>query len=137
MSEKEKKEKEIKKPTIADLLPQDEETAEDEQLYSQLVGQDGKLKVDLSMPEDFMVDIMASQMVEHMVSYEQSKQTWISSRNQGNHARAKQFFEQMQFNQLTVAIIQARYPEAKKLADEIMNVRAKQAQQNRRNTLKS
>lgn len=133
MSEK----KEAKKPTIADLLPQDEETKEDEELYSQLVGEDGKLKVDLSMPDDFLLDIMASQMVEHVISYEQSKQTWRSSRNQGNHARAKQFFEQMQFNQLTIAIIQAGYPGAKKLADELMSVRAKQAQTQRKNILNS
>ena len=127
-------EKETKK-TIADLLPQDEETVEDEELYAQLADEDGKLKVDLSMPEDFLVDIMASQMVEHMVSYEQSRQAWRSSRNQGNNAKAKQFFEQMQFNQLTVAMIQAQYPKAKKLADELMSVRAKQAQGQRKQLL--
>jgi len=126
---------EEKKPTIADLLPQDEESIEDKELYAQLVGEDGKLKVDLSMPEEFVVDIMASQMVEHMVSYEQSRQAWMSSRNQGNHAKAKQFFEQMQFNQLTVAIIQAKHPKAKALADDMMTLRAKQAQQTRRNVL--
>jgi len=127
--------KEEKKPTVADLLPPDEEVVEDEKLYAQLVGEDGKLKVDLSIPDDFMVDIMASQMVEQMVSYEQSRQVWRSSRNQGNHAKAKQLFEQMQFNQLTVAIIQAQYPTAKKLADELMSVRAKQAQSQRKNVL--
>jgi len=125
----------VEKRNIADLLPQDEETAEDEKLYSQLVGEDGKLKVDLSMPDDFLIDIMAGQMIEHMVSYEQSKQTWMSARNQGNHARAKQFFEQMQFNQLTIAIIQARHPKAKSLADELMKVRVKQAQAQRKNIL--
>lgn len=128
-------EKEPKEPTIADLLPPDEEVVEDGDLYAQLVGKDGKLKVDLSMPDDFLVDIAAGQMVEHMVSYEQSRQVWRSSRNQGNHAKAKQLFEQMQFNQLTVAIIQAQYPEAKKLADELMSVRAKQAQSQRKNVL--
>ena len=123
------------KPTIADLLRKDEDTVEDEELYSQLVREDGKLKVDLSMPEDFLVDISANQMVEHMVSYEQSKQTWRSLRNQGNHAKAKQNFEQMQFNQLTIAIIQAKHPGAKKLADELMEVRAKQAKAQRSNVL--
>ena len=126
---------EIKKPTIAELLPQDEESVEDEELYAKLVGEDGKLKVDLSMPHDFLADIMASQMVEHMVSYEQSRQAWRSSRNQGNHAKAKQLFEQMQFNQLTIAIIQAQYPEAKVLADELMEVRAKQVRTQRKNAL--
>jgi len=122
---------------IAELLPQDEDSIEDEELYSQLVGEDGKLKVDLSIPEDFLIDIMASQMVEHIVSYEQTKQVWRSSRNQGNHAKAKQFFEQMQFNQLTIAIIQAKHPKAKKMADELMDVRAKQAQAQRKNMLQS
>ena len=123
--------------TIADLLSKDEDKVEDEELYSKLADKDGKLKVDLSMPEDFLVDIMASQMVENMVSYEQSRQTWRSMRNQGNHAKAKQFFEQMQFNQLTAAIIQAQYPKAKALADEQMKVRAKQAGQQRKTLLQS
>ena len=120
---------------IVNLLPKDEEVAEDEQLYSDLVDGEGKLKVDLSMPEEFVLDVMAGQMVEHLVSYQQSMQAWKSARNQDNHARAKQFFEQMQFNQLTIAIIQAKYPKAKQLADELMEVRAKQAQNARKNAL--
>ncbi len=130
-------EKGTKKLTISDLLPKDEEGKEDEQLYAQLVGEDGKLKVDLSMPENFLIDIMASQMVEHMVGYEQSKQAWTSSRNQGNNAKAKQFFEQMQFNQLTIAVIQARHPKAKALANEIMKARAKQAELQRNSLMNS
>ena len=123
------------KKTIASLLPPDEDAAEDEKLYAQLLGKDGKLKVDMAVPDEFMVDIMASQMVEHIVSYEQSRQVWRSLRNQGNNTKAAQSFEQMQFNQLTIAIIQAQHPGAKKLADEMMEVRAKQAQASRKTTL--
>ena len=124
------------KPTIASLLPPDEDKVEDEKLYAQLVGPDGKLKVDMGMPQDYLVDIMAAQMVDHMTAFEQAQQVWKSSRNQGNHAKAAQNFEQMQFSQLTVAIIQAQYPGAKKLAQEIMKVRAQQAQSGRDNMLK-
>ena len=120
---------------ISDLLSSNEDNIEDEELFKLLVGEDGKLKVDMGMPDGFMVDIMASQMVEHMVSYEQSRQIWRSLRNQGNHAKAAQAFEQMQHNQLTIAIIQAKHPQAKAIANQLMEVRAKQADTARKNAL--
>lgn len=128
--------KEGEPKTIRDLLPGGEDEKEDLELLAQLAGEDGKLKVDLSMPENFQIDIMASQMVEHLVSYEQTRQAWKSARGSGQHKRAEDLFAQMNFNQLTIAIIQAKYPKAKGLADEMMKVRAKQAELQRQALLK-
>lgn len=124
------------KKTIADLLPKSPEEADNTALLAKLTGEDGKLRVDLSMPDGYHDDIMATQMIENLTAYEQNRQAWRAARNQGNNGRSTQLFEQMNYHQLVVAIIQAEYPNAKIIADAMMEVRARGAKINRENALK-
>jgi hypothetical protein len=80
---------------------------------------------------------MAQLLVDHLSGYHQNKQAWKSARNLGNHQRAQQLFEQMKYNQLTVAMIQSDYPGVKTIADEIMAIRAKETKERRKSILES
>ncbi len=127
---------EPKKPTrLTDLLPQDEDTLDEQTLVAKLTGEDGKLKVNLSMPDDYRDEVMGAQLAEHLAAYAQNKQAWRSARSSGDQAKAKQLFAAMNYSQLCAAIIQSEYPAARKVADEIMAVRAKGAQESRKRAL--
>lgn len=129
--EKESEMAEEKKRTFTDLLLKAEESQDNDELLAKVMDKDGNLKVDLGLPTDFEAEIMAGQMVEHLIAYAQNHEAWRSARNQADNARARQLFEQMNYNRLTVSIIQAQYPGAKVIADEIMSIRAKLAKANR------
>ena len=120
---------------IGDFLPQDEDTADDLALVGQLISADGKIKADLDVPKEFEVEIMAEQMVDHLVLYKQSKQNWRAARNLGERSRAQQLYSQMNMSQLAIAIIQNDYPKAKQFANEIMELRARRARKNRQTEL--
>ena len=127
---------EPKKPkTIADLFPSDDDEEGESTLLAKLIGEDGKLKVDTETPPKFEIDIMASMMVDQLVSFKQTQKSWRSARNLGDNAHAKQLFEQWRFNQLTIALIQADFPKAKELANQMMNLRADNAEKQRESAL--
>ena len=121
-----------KKPEA--LLKQQEE--EPDELIGKLIGEDGKIKVDTTLPKELEIEVMANMLVDHLISFRQTKEAWRSARNSSDHARSQQLFQQMQYNQLTAAIIQAEYPEAKAIAEEIAISRAYQAKRER-NILKT
>lgn len=120
---------------LLDLLPQDEMAADEQELLAKLTGADGKLKVDLSMPGDYEVEVQAAQLAEHLTAYAQNRQAWRSARSSGDQARAQQLFAASNYNQLCAAIIQSEFPKARAAADEIMAVRAIAAKEQRKKAL--
>ncbi|MDD4984184.1 MAG: hypothetical protein PHQ43_00145 [Dehalococcoidales bacterium] len=118
--------------SLKDLIPKEESTQDDAELFAKLrnAGADD-INVDMSMPDEYETEIMAALMVDHMTGYTQTKAAWRSARNTQDHKRAADLFQQMQFNRLTVAIIQAEYPGAKPIADTIMKTRTVQTAKNR------
>ena len=105
---------------FSDLLLSNEEETGDEALLAKLVGADGKLKVDLSLPKDYHGEIMAEQLVEALTAYEQTRQAYRGARNSGDNDKSGQLFKAMNYFRLLAAIIQAEHPSAKKIADDIM-----------------
>ncbi len=128
----EEAERQVKKPTsIAELLPKDEQTEEDEALFLKLVGPDSKLLLDETLPAEFELEVMANQALEAITQVKQLNQTWRAARNAGDHAKAKQVFEQMNANKLLAAIIQVEFPDCKSLVAELATIRVKQAKKAR------
>jgi len=126
----ETKEKQELKGMI-EALNREEETAEDALLLAELLDEKGNLKVDLSLPDDYELEVMAQQLLAHITSYAQNKKAYLAAKNSGDQARRTQLWQQLQYNQLTAAIIQKSYPKAKRVADELARLQARQAQQNR------
>lgn len=81
---------------------------------------DGKVKVDTSMPEAFMLETQAELMVEHLVAFHKWMAKAQAARAQGENQLAESSWREVAFNRLVVAMIQNKYPDAKKLADTIM-----------------
>ena len=123
--------------SLRDALGSDGDTQDDALLLATLLDDKGELKVDLSLPQEYELEVMADQLLAHLGSYRQNWQAWRAARNTGDHANAKRLFDQMQFNKLTSAIIQASYPRAKALADELGQIRAKTARDNRKRALEN
>ncbi len=127
MSEEAKKFK-----SLQEALSKEEETTEDTELLAELLDAEGKLKVDTSLPEDYELEIMAEQLLAHLASYHQNKETYRAARNSGDQGRKTQIWNQMQFNQLTAALIQRAYPKAKARADELAMFRLTEAKMKQR-----
>lgn len=126
-----------KKPTtVAELLPQEDEVVDDAELFAKLVGADGKLKVDTSLPAEYELEVQAAMSLEHLSAYQQTRQQWRSARNQADHQRAQKLFQEMNFHQLTAAIIQAEYPAVKNLTSELARTKVAQMKQQREALLK-
>lgn len=117
---------------LQEALEKGDEEADDALLVAELLDDEGKLKVDLSLPEVYELDIMAQQLLGHITSYKQNKEAWRAARNSSDRAKAQQIFTQMRFNELTAAIIQRAYPKAKALADELALINARTTQANRK-----
>jgi hypothetical protein len=119
------------KAKLADFLPKEDDAADEAELIAKLIGPDSKLIVDTSLPKDFEIEIMAQLLVDHLVSFKQTKAAWRAARNGADHQRATQLWQQLQYNQLTAALIQAEYPEAKAIAQQLAKGRAKVMQAQR------
>ena len=87
--------------------------------------------VDLKLSPSFELDIMAAELLEHLANYHKAKAAVKAARHQGDHARAEQMYKLMKFSKMAGAVIQSDFPGAKALADQIGEVRAKQARLNR------
>jgi len=125
-----------KEPSVLDKFLNDPEDTDDaNQLASLLDPETGEIKGDFSMPKEFEVEIMAQQMVDHLTTYKQLKKAYIAAKNQGDHKRRGELFQQMRFSQVTVAMIQFEFPAAKEIADEIMQVRVAEVRRNRESAL--
>jgi hypothetical protein len=117
---------EKKAKTIMELLPQEEEAEDAKALLAKLVDADGKLKADTSLPAEYQIEVMAELLLDHLTSYHQTRQAWRAAKNSGDHSKSQQLFQQMNYNQLTIAIIQAEFPVAKALSDSIAKARMKE-----------
>ena len=127
---------EVKPPTFNDILLKNEFEEENAELLKKVMDKNGKLVVDTSLPNAFELEIMGNQLLEVISLYNSTKQAQKSARNSGDHAKADQLFKTMKDAQLLAAIIQAEFPGAKKIADEIALVRVKQAEDNREKALR-
>lgn len=125
--------KEVKPKSLKDLLSKPDETEQDDiALAAALLDENGKLKVDISLPQEYELDIMAKMLLDHLGAYHQAHQAWRAARNGQDKVRTTQLFEQWNFNQAAAAIIQHEFPKAKALADEMGGLLAKAAQASRK-----
>jgi hypothetical protein len=112
--------------TIAELMPTEEEAEDSKGLVAKLIDSSGKLICDTTMPPEYQLEIMAELLLDHLTSYQQTRQAWRAAKNSGDHQKGTQLFQQMNYNQLTAAIIQAEYPAAKAITDNIAKARIKE-----------
>ena len=87
--------------------------------------------VDLTMPEDNTVELMASEMVKHLQEYHQLTTLQRAARQAEDHQRAEQLSKAILTAKMAVAVIQHKYPKAKAIADEIMRTNAAQVARSR------
>ena len=87
--------------------------------------------VDLTMPDDYALDIMASEMVTHLQEYHKLVTQQRAYRQAEDHPRAEQLSKQILGHKMAVAVIQHKHPKAKAMADEMMAINAAQAGRNR------
>ena len=122
-----------KKPqSFREALPKEEEAINDEALRAELLDKDGNLIVDLSLPPEYELELKAQQLLAHLTAYAQNEQAYKAARARGDDARRTQLWSQMQFNQLTAAIIQRAYPKAKARADELAMIQLTEAKMKQR-----
>ena len=123
---------EVSKPAkMADLLPQDEEALDDVGLVAFLTGDDGKIKLDESLPSEYENEIMAQQVLDVLSALAQANQAYRAARNLSDNTKKKQLFEQINSLKVTAAIIQYEFPEAKKIADRIARLKVHNTNANR------
>ncbi len=118
--------KETKPLSIQDLLNADK--AEDEELDLD----PAILKAaDLGLPQEFKIEAMAEELLEHISSYHKAKAANQAARHSGDHVKAEQMYRLMAFSRLAAAIIQAENPGVKAIADDIGFFRAKRVREQR------
>lgn len=137
MSEPEKAEAKIeeKAKKLEDLLKRvaKEPGAEDDMaVIAELIDDNGNPIADMSMPREYEIEVMAIMMLDHLVSYKQSDRARIGARAAGNGTKAGECWQQMRYNQMTIALIQRDYPETKPIAAQLAKDRAKTIQQQRK-----
>lgn len=134
---KEKESTEEKAKKLLDFMPkQDDTSADDAALLAKLIDADGEMKVDLELPQEYLLESVSELLLSHLTSYHNARQNWRAARNLEDHKKAEGLFAQMKFNQLSAAIIQNEFPKAKKIADDIAKYRAKETKVDREKKLK-
>ncbi len=88
-------------------------------------------KIDLSLPDEFLLEVVANQLLENLANYHTALRAAKAGRQAGEHKRAEEMWKQTQVFRLTVAFIEAEFPKAKALADELAKARARQTRDNR------
>ncbi len=113
-----------KKFTVAERLKVEREAEEGP---GSVLEMDGALldEVDLDLPEGFTMEIMATELLEHLAQYSKAAIALKSARNSGDHPQAEKMYKLMSYSRVSAAIIQSGYPGAKAVADDIANFRAK------------
>lgn len=117
--------------SLRDMLGKDDSDTDDDKLAAELLNAEGKLIVDTTLPSGYQEEIMAQELLQHLANYARFTQAWRAARNGNDQARARQMFDQMKYSQLTAAIIERAYPNAKKLADELAEIQVRQIRKNR------
>jgi hypothetical protein len=131
----EKVEEEPKEPTLIDALGTEEEVGDEADKIAELIDSDGNLIVDLELPEEYQLEIMASELLNQLTLFHTFDAQWRSARGQGDSGQASKLFTQRNHHRLTAAIIQRDYPGAKALSDELAKTKSKVAKRQRKNVL--
>ncbi len=92
---------------------------------------------DLKLPTDYVTDIMAAEVLDHLTNHYRARAALRAARNSGDSQQAERLFKLLSFSRLAVAIIQHEYPEAKGVADEIAQYRALTASNQRKALLQT
>lgn len=109
------------------LLVHDQEFPEDKE-----IPQEALEAIDTSVPEEYLREVMATQLMEHLSSYHASVEARRAARQVGDSARSEQLGRQVAFYRSAIGLIQHQYEGIRTLADEIMQANAKQIRQRRR-----
>ncbi|MEE9158105.1 MAG: hypothetical protein V3U60_06940 [Gammaproteobacteria bacterium] len=81
-------------------------------------------RADLSLPETYLIESMAEELVAHLMAYHSSKVGVRTARAQGDHSKAEQLGKQMGYSRLAAALIQDEHKGVKGIADQISAYRA-------------
>lgn len=118
--------------TLKELMSKDDDVAEEAALVASMIDSEGNLRAAfLEIPDEFTVEIMATQLIEHLSAYHQQREAWKAAKNSGDQARSKQLFDSWNFQRLAAAILQVDHPGAKEIADFLMKDRAENARKAR------
>jgi hypothetical protein len=134
-AEKVEDKEEEKKPAIIEALGTEESVGDDADKIAELIDKEGNLIVDLELPEEYQLEIMASELLNQLTLFHTFDAQWRSARGQGDSGQATKLFTQRNHHRLTAAIIQRDYPGAKPLADELAKTKTKVAKRQRKNVL--
>lgn len=114
-----------KNPTIADILNKDKEDNELD-ISPQVLD-----KVDLSLPQEYLIEIVAEELVGYLTNYHQYNIGYRTARASGDHQKAEQLYKQMSHSRLAAALIQSEYKGIKELADKIAGYRVETVKKSR------
>ena len=81
--------------------------------------------VDLGLPDEFLLDIMADELLSVISTYHRADSGWRSAKNIGDVPRQKNMWDLRNYAKVTAALIQHRYPDAKALSDSLALTQAK------------
>ena len=88
-------------------------------------------KVDVRLPKDFQLEVMADELLAHLSNFHKATAAWKSARNQGDHAKAEQMFRLRSYCKLAAAIIQDEYEGVRAVAEQLAAFRVKRARAER------
>lgn len=122
---------EPKARTISDILKESETDIVD----SPDISPEALDKADLSLPDEFQLDSMAAELVEHLANYHKANAGRKAARAQGDGQKAEQMFKLMSYSRLAAAYIEQSFPGVKAVADVIARTRAIQVKRARQQLL--
>ena len=129
------KEAEAKPKSILDILKEEEKGEEGADQTP--ISPEALAKADLSLPNEFQVDSMAAELVDHLANYHKAVAGRKAARSQGDHQRAEQLSKLAAYSRLAAAYIQEQFPGVKALADEIARARVVQVRNQRKTLLEN
>jgi len=86
---------------------------------------------DGALPAEFEGDIMGQELLAHLDQYARLTVALKAARHTRDHKEAEQFKGLVAYHRLAASIIQASYPEAKRMASELAQAKAIMARRER------
>jgi len=86
---------------------------------------------DLSVPNAALDEVMADQLQQHLQTYHALAMQQRTARQVSDHAKAEKIRAEMIYQRTAAAIIQYKFPAARGIANETMEIEAAKAQRNR------
>jgi hypothetical protein len=87
--------------------------------------------VDLDLPHDYEIEILAADLLDNISAYRKSEIARRAARQQGDHPTAEKLSKQAATCRSAAALIQHEYPDTKALYKELANIRVLQFRKNR------